>query len=304
MAVTYGFYNSVDGDRRYNAHDIGRLFDGLITDGVYLNVGDCFEVTQAGGMTVNVGVGRAWFHNTWLYNDAPLPITLDPADVLDRIDAIVIEVNTNDDVRRNDIKYIRGTPSSSAERPNLVKADKINQYALVYININGGATGITSNDILSVVGTEETPVVSGIVQPSGLFASKGEFESHLADGVHKVARGEWTDTSTVLQPSEVYTKTFPLGFEGVIGNFTIKPLGQNVGGLVFFTANPADARLLAGNLLYYYEDNPQGIFSIAMGSGINLQDAYLDGENLVLKFRNRMNDAVTLNGKLVWEARG
>lgn len=181
MAVTYGFYNSVDGDRRYNAHDIGRLFDGLITDGVYLNVGDCFEVTQAGGMTVNVGVGRAWFHNTWLYNDAPLPITLDPADVLDRIDAIVIEVNTNDDVRRNDIKYIRGTPSSSAERPNLVKADKINQYALVYININGGATGITSNDILSVVGTEETPVVSGIVQPSGLFASKGEFESHLAD---------------------------------------------------------------------------------------------------------------------------
>lgn len=35
MAFTFGFYNSLNGDRKYNAEQVSSIFDGLISDGVY-----------------------------------------------------------------------------------------------------------------------------------------------------------------------------------------------------------------------------------------------------------------------------
>ena len=44
MAVTYGFYDSTGGDRKYNALQMGSIFDGIIQDGVYANIGNAFQV--------------------------------------------------------------------------------------------------------------------------------------------------------------------------------------------------------------------------------------------------------------------
>ena len=38
MAFTYGFYNALDHDRKYNAEQISRIFDTLLNDGVFSNV--------------------------------------------------------------------------------------------------------------------------------------------------------------------------------------------------------------------------------------------------------------------------
>ena len=57
--LRYGFYNSVNGDRKYEAEDMGRLFDGIIQDGVFYSVGNRFRVEAAGGMYITVGTGRA-----------------------------------------------------------------------------------------------------------------------------------------------------------------------------------------------------------------------------------------------------
>ena len=53
MSVTCGFYNSLNGDRKYNAIQMGRIFDGLIGDGVFATVGNAFVVKAANGNTVN-----------------------------------------------------------------------------------------------------------------------------------------------------------------------------------------------------------------------------------------------------------
>ena len=45
MAVTSGFFNSLYGDRKYNAEQFSAMFDNLITDGVFSNVGNAFQVT-------------------------------------------------------------------------------------------------------------------------------------------------------------------------------------------------------------------------------------------------------------------
>ena len=46
MAITSGFYNSVNGDRTYDADQFGSLFDGIIAPGVFPNVGDKFPLKR------------------------------------------------------------------------------------------------------------------------------------------------------------------------------------------------------------------------------------------------------------------
>ena len=57
MALTYGFYNSINHDRRYNATQMSQLFDGIINDGVFANIGTAMVVTAGTGLTVTVGLG-------------------------------------------------------------------------------------------------------------------------------------------------------------------------------------------------------------------------------------------------------
>lgn len=89
MSVTCGFYNSLNGDRKYDAMQISSVFDGLIIDGVFASIGTAFAVKAAGGLTLNIGIGKAWFNHSWTLNDAVLPWKLpNPRYCLDRIDAV------------------------------------------------------------------------------------------------------------------------------------------------------------------------------------------------------------------------
>jgi len=176
MTVTYGFYNSVDGDRVYDALDVGRMFDGLITDGVFELIDDTLVVSAAGGMVVNVGTGKAWFDHTWTINDAALPLTVATADpALGRIDAVVLEVNASFGVRANTFKMVAGTPAGSPTEPTMVHAGGVDQYPLAYIVVGAGVSSIVSGNITNLVGTYLCPFVT-VPQASGNGAAVLEVE--------------------------------------------------------------------------------------------------------------------------------
>ena len=165
MSFASGFFNSVDHDRLYDATDISRLFDGLIRDGIFASIGDCFVVKQSNQMNVTVGTGRAWFNHTWSYNDALYPVTIPPSEILmDRIDAIVLEINSVEAVRANSIKLIKGTPSSTPTKPSLTNAKEVHQYPLAYVKVGKEVTSIRQADIENCVGTSVCPFVTGILE--------------------------------------------------------------------------------------------------------------------------------------------
>ena len=165
MSVTSGFFNSLNHDRRYNAQQMSAIFDGIINDGVFSNIGVAFAVTADSGVTINIGVGKAWFNSAWVYNDTILPLTLEASEVvLGRIDAVVIEVDHNESVRMGDIKIVKGTPSSSPKNPTLANETKKHQYPLAYITRKPGSTEITQADITNMVGTSSCPYITGILQ--------------------------------------------------------------------------------------------------------------------------------------------
>jgi hypothetical protein len=180
MSVSSGFFNSLNGDRKYNAAQMSAIFDGLIIDGVFASIGTAFAVKAAGGLTVNVGVGKAWFDHTWTVNDSILPMTAPEAEVLlDRIDAVVLEVNGMESVRENTIKFVKGNPSSAPSRPTLTNEGNVHQYPLCYIYRKYGTAVINQADITPMVGTESTPFVTGILQTVSLDELLGKWQDEL-----------------------------------------------------------------------------------------------------------------------------
>ena len=165
MAVTSGFFNSQNHDRLYDAEQMSSIFDGIINDGVYEFVGDAFEVTPNAEVnnSVIVGTGRAWFDHTWTVNDAPFEVTLDaPSLVLDRIDAIVIDVDRRDSVRKNSIISVTGTPSNDPQPPAMLKEERHTQYPVAYVTVHpGDGAVIQVSDITYNVGKLVCPLVTG-----------------------------------------------------------------------------------------------------------------------------------------------
>ena len=183
--VTCGFFNSDStGTRKYDAMDFSKLFDGMVTDGVFASIGDCLIVKAGSGTTVNVGTGKCWFDRTWTLNDDILPITCDDSEtLLNRIDAIVLEVNTSQSVRDNCFKYVKGTPASEPKKPSLINTEFVHQHALCYITRPAGSTEITQANIENVIGTNETPFITAILQTVSLDELLGQWRTQLDEFV-------------------------------------------------------------------------------------------------------------------------
>lgn len=163
MTLQYGFYNSVSSDRVYDAIDFGRIFDGMILDGVYAAIGDYFMVSENGtpDMNVLVGTGRAWFDHTWTFNDADVAVSVSTADaLLPRIDVVYLEINEDTGTRANSVNILTGTPASTPVAPTLTNTATVHQYPLAHIYVGAGVTSITNANITNKVGTVDTPFVT------------------------------------------------------------------------------------------------------------------------------------------------
>lgn len=169
MAFTCGFFNSENGDRKYNAEQMSAIFDGIIADGVFTTIGDHLAVSAGTGMQVLVGTGKAWFDHTWNVNDAAYPLTIAASDVtLSRIDAIVLETNHSDSVRLNKLRVVQGTVASSPVKPSLTNSEKVHQHPLAWVTVKPGVTQIAASAIENAVGTSACPFVTGIIATTAI----------------------------------------------------------------------------------------------------------------------------------------
>ena len=186
MAVTYGFYSALHTtngyDRIYQSGEMSKLFDGLIVDGVYLSARKDDTTNQqfmvsanTEDMHVKVAPGKAWFLGTYTISDSDITLDISSADSTnDRIDAVVIEVNTKmtgyDPAdpgpiteRFNSIKIVNGTPAGIPVRPTMTHADGIDQFPIAYVYVSKNTTAIRPYDITYVVGID-TPYFAWLLE--------------------------------------------------------------------------------------------------------------------------------------------
>ena len=198
MAFTFGFYNALNHDRRYNAIQVSSIFDGIIKDGIFMSIGGHMNVKATGnGFNIVVESGRAWFNHTWSLLDADYPMVVSPSDVLeDRIDVVVLEVNENVDVRQNFIKIIAGTPAEHPTKPALTNNLDIHQYALAYITVPANSVTLTQSNVENAVGLGSTPFVTGILETINIDDLVAQWKSQWSDWTEEVDLNwnNWFDT--------------------------------------------------------------------------------------------------------------
>lgn len=166
MAWEYGFFNSVNGDRVYNAQQMSSIFEGLITDGVYESVANKLAVQANSGMTIQIASGRGWFKRHWVNNDTEYLMTLEASDVtLNRYAAICIRVDDTDTVR-SAVPYIKYSEyATTPSKPVMTRTDLINEYCLAYVYIKAGVSEITNANIEDTrPNTELCGWVTGLIE--------------------------------------------------------------------------------------------------------------------------------------------
>ena len=145
---TSGFFNSVNGDRLYNADQMSHIFEGLITDGVYESVADKLAVQPNSGMTIQIAAGRGWFNKRWVNNDSEYTLTVADSDViLNRYVAVVIKVDTTDSVR-DAVPYLKyGEFATNPVKPIMERTETVKEYCLAYVYVGAGVSEITASAI-------------------------------------------------------------------------------------------------------------------------------------------------------------
>lgn len=163
MAIRSGFFNSVNGDRKYDASRFAEYFASFIGNGVFPNPSDCLQVISNNDMTITVRPGKAWINGYILINDDDYILEIEPADgVLNRIDRIVARYDVEDREIRLEVK--KGQFSSNPTAPDLQRDADAYELALADIYISAGTTSITQANITDLrLSTEYCGIVHGVV---------------------------------------------------------------------------------------------------------------------------------------------
>ena len=204
MAIKYGFFNSVDGDRKYDADDIGNYFLKLISDGVFATPATAMQVTAAGGLKVSVAAGWGFIKCKYLNNTSALQLTLSAADVvLNRYDRIVMRLDYTN--RLMTIAVKQGTAASTPKVPALTRTSNVWELSLARVYVAAGATVINQSDITDERGnTTLCGYVTGLINQidtTNLFAQyNNAFYSWFND-----VKEEVTATTIISRFSSVYT---------------------------------------------------------------------------------------------------
>lgn len=160
MSITYGYFNSVNGDRRYNADQMSQYFKGLISNGVFANLGGSMAVVADGQtMTVNVSTGRAVIDCKWIENDAAYPVTITQSHAtLPRYTAVIVQLDETERLIRITTKD--GTPASEPEEPEI---DSETELCLAMILVPAGSSMIIQSRVTDKRGTSLCLWVTGLI---------------------------------------------------------------------------------------------------------------------------------------------
>lgn len=184
MAITYGYFDSINGDREYSAAQMSEYFDGLVSDGVYESVGGAMQVTAGTGMNVFVKSGRAIIDCRWIKNTAVVTLPITAAHVtLNRYTAVFVRLDYS--ARTISIITVDGTPAQKPNPPQPAHTDQLKDLVLAVIYVPAGSTQITQANIQDMRGTGLCSWVTGLIKQvdtSTLFAQwQDAFESYYQE---------------------------------------------------------------------------------------------------------------------------
>lgn len=151
MALESGFFNSVNNDRLYNARDISRYFENVLSSGIFKRIENCFKVSAFSGMNLSVAPGAGLIECQWFRSEIDEGVTVPTAHaVLPRFDNVVARLDLSDSVRAITLTVVPGTPAEAPKAPDPVRTADIYDLVLALVYVPAGATEITEANLTDV----------------------------------------------------------------------------------------------------------------------------------------------------------
>lgn len=155
--------------------------------------------------------------------------------LLNRYDAVVLDVDARTSVRANTIKIINGTPGSSPSKPEMLKDNDHWQYPLAYIYVAAGVTSIGQENITNCVGTSECPFVTAPLEKMDIDALIAKWEAQWnvwtarndSEWASWKAKNdsEWTEWTT---KNETDFKNWFADIKGILGEDAATSLANQI----------------------------------------------------------------------------
>lgn len=138
MSIKSGFFNSIEGDRTYNANDLNMIYAGVRTNGVIEGRLSGMKVVSNPNLTVDIAPGVAIVNDKWCHNSSAYNIAVEAGGTLARIDGVFLKL---DETEREIVPVlIKGTESSSPVKPTPSNNPNTTYLALAYISVPAGTT--------------------------------------------------------------------------------------------------------------------------------------------------------------------
>lgn len=143
-----GFFNSVGGDRKYNAEDISRYFEHIISSGLYKAIGGCMKVSAAGGMELAVAPGAGLIDSHWFRLESGTTVTISAANAaLPRIDSVVVRLDMSESVRAIHLAVVEGTPASEPVATAPTDAENVKELVIAHVYVGAAVSEIIDANI-------------------------------------------------------------------------------------------------------------------------------------------------------------
>jgi len=184
MAFQCGFFNSENGDRKYNAEQMNNPYKRIVSNGVFAQPNGTpstdFQVQANGDMTVTVKEGRGIFADKWAFMDADMNMTVPMAHVsLTRIDSIIVRIDNSPSVRAGSIVYRSGTPAESPAAPELENTGDVTEYRLGNITVAANASSITQANITDTRPGSECGFIHNLLWDSDISATYAQWQAQF-----------------------------------------------------------------------------------------------------------------------------
>lgn len=274
MSISYGYFNSINGDRTYNADQMSEYYDGLVSNGVYESVGNALQVKAITGqeMAVQVGSGRGIINCKWIKNDAAITLDITQAHaILNRYTAVVMKLDVIN--RLMTITTKDGTPASNPDKPAMQNDAEAIELCLAYIYVAAGATSISQANIEDMRPSALCGWVTGLIEQvdtSELFLQwQTAYETYYATMTARFE--EWFDTLTEQLNVNTYIRRYYKRVVLESGDSNVIPLDMS--GYTFALDDIVDVFInglhAAPEVDYYIDQSttPPSIHPIASGAG-------------------------------------
>lgn len=168
--VNCGFFNSVNGDRKYNAEDMTRPYKNIISNGVFATPegtpSNKLQVLSDEGMNIIVKAGDGIFADKWFESPADLSIEVPSnPNIVARRDSVIVQIDKTQQGRVGNIVYRTGVAASDPVPPTINENENENiiEYRIANIYVTPNVTEIGQDVITDLRGSEECLWVTSLI---------------------------------------------------------------------------------------------------------------------------------------------